>query len=201
MTRRNTLPQRWRAGSVGRIGLAALVVAASIGAMAGATRVESTRRGQAVEVHASASLSADPALAWRVLTDYEHYTDFIPDLRVCRVVSRDGATAVVEQSGDAMLGPLRWPIDVTFVIRESPPDRLESHAVAGTFRALDSTYTLTPTDHGTRLVYVGTVTPGFAFFGPIEEAAVQRNVARQFDALVAEIERRSAMAHAAPAGR
>ncbi len=201
MRRSNTLLEWWLARLRCRIGLALLVAAASTGAKAGAASIESTRRGEAVEIHASASLNADAALAWRVLTDYERYTDFIPDLRLCRVVSRDGATVVVQQSGDARLGPLRWPIDVTFVIHELPPDRLESHAVAGSLRALESTYALTPSDHGTRLDYVGRVTPGFALFGPIEEAAVQSNIARQFDALVAEIERRAAMAHAAPAGR
>jgi ribosome-associated toxin RatA of RatAB toxin-antitoxin module len=178
-----------------------LVAKASAEVVAGTTNFESTRRGATVEIHAVAQLSADAALAWHVLTDYERYTDFIPDLRTCHVVSRDGATVVVEQSGDAMLGALRWPIDVTFVIREFPPDRLESRAVAGSLRALYSTYTLAAANHGMRLTYDGRVTLGFAFFGPIEEATVQRNVARQFDALVTEIERRATAARAAPAGR
>jgi hypothetical protein len=178
-----------------------LVAEASAEVMAGTTSVESTRRGATVEIHAVAQLNSDAALAWHVLTDYERYTEFVPDLRTCHVVSRDGATVVVEQSGDAVLGALRWPIGVTFVIREFPPDRLESRAVAGSLRALDSTYTLAAPDHGIRLIYDGRVTLGFAFFGPIEEATVQRNVARQFEALVTEIERRATAARAAPAGR
>jgi hypothetical protein len=64
--------------------------------------------------------------------------------------------------------------------------------VAGTLRALASSYALTPTASGVRLDYVGQVVAGFALFGYLEELAVQRNIARQFQALADEIERRSA---------
>jgi len=64
--------------------------------------------------------------------------------------------------------------------------------VAGSLRALQSTYALAPEPSGVRLDYVGRVAPGFELFGPIEEAVVRQNVARQFQALADEIERRSA---------
>jgi len=36
-----------------------------------------------------------------VLTDFDRYAEFIPDLRVSRAVARDGAKITVEQPEDA----------------------------------------------------------------------------------------------------
>ncbi len=80
-------------------------------------------------------LDADVATAWRVLTDYDRYVEFIPDLRVSRVVARRGSTVTVEQSGDAVW-LFTWPLEITFEIDESPPSRLQSRAVAGSLRVL-----------------------------------------------------------------
>jgi carbon monoxide dehydrogenase subunit G len=156
--------------------------------------VASERRGDVIEISATAALSADPETAWRVLTDYGRYTEFIPDLHSSRIVGRHGSTVTVEQSGSAALGPFRLPMEITFEIQETPPHHLESRAVAGTLRALTSSYSLTPVDPGTRLDYIGHVRPGLAIFGAIEQAAAERNVARQFRALADEIERRGAAA-------
>ena len=138
------------------------------------------------------SFNADAATAWRVLTDYERYVDFIPDLQSSRVVARNGATVTVEQTGDVMLWWLHIPLDVTFEITEMAPSSLVSRVVAGDLRALNSRYVLTPVGNGVRLEYTGKLDSGFALFGAIERVAVKQNVARRFQALADEIERRSA---------
>ena len=150
------------------------------------------RRGDRIDIEASAQLDADAAASWRVLADYERYVDFIPDLRVSRVAARRGATVIVEQSGDATLWLLRMPLDVTFEITEIAPTRLRSRAIAGSFPALESDYRLTPTGRGVRLEYRGLVATGYALFGPFEQLAVERNIARQFQALADAIEQRNA---------
>ena len=65
-------------------------------------RIESSRQDDVVAIHASADLAADRDTAWRVLTDYGRYADFIPDLSASRVVSRTGTDVIVEQSGKAV---------------------------------------------------------------------------------------------------
>ena len=151
--------------------------------------VTSTRQGDAIEIRASARLSVERDAVWRVLTDYGRYVEFIPDLRSSRVVSRSGTTAVVEQEGDATFGPFRIPLEITFRIEEHRPQQLESHAVAGSLRALESRYTLLPDRDGTRLVYFGVVRPGFPFAAWFAQSAIEANVRRQFVALVNEVER------------
>jgi ribosome-associated toxin RatA of RatAB toxin-antitoxin module len=170
--------------------LASLFVWSQAGAAA-TVAVTAERHGDGIEIQASALLEADAATAWIVLTDYDRYVEFIPDLRESRVVSRHGGTVRVEQSGDAMLWLLRLPMRMTFEITEIPPYGLESRAVSGTLRALRSRYVLVPSSSGVRLDYVGLIAPGFELFGPIEQVVVEQNVTRQFQALADEIERRS----------
>lgn len=158
-------------------------------AAAASISVHAERRGDAVEIRASAALNADAATAWRVLTDYDGYSRFIPDLLVSRVVARRGSTVTVEQSGHARLWLLRIPLDITYEVAESPPHRLQSRAVTGSIRSMESAYLLTPTSSGVNVEYAGRVEPGFDLLGRIAVYAVRQNVARQFQAMVDEIER------------
>lgn len=162
-------------------------------ACAAAVAVDAERNGDAIDIHASAVLKSDTGTAWRVLTAYDRYPEFIPDLHASRVVARHDATVTVEQSGDALLWLFKLPVDITFEVQESPPGGLRSRAVAGTLRVLTSSYALTPAASGLRLDYVGHVTPGYPLLGYLGKRAVERNVAAQFQALADEIERQSAV--------
>jgi hypothetical protein len=173
----------------------ALVVVTAQSATGATVALTAERHGDAIDIHASALLDSDGATAWRVLTDYNRYPEFIADLHSSHVVARRAATVTVEQSGDAVLWLFRMPLEITFEIQETAPDQLHSRAVAGTLRALTSSYALAPEAAGTRLDYVGRATPGFRLLGAFERAAVERNVARQFQALADEIERQFAAAH------
>jgi carbon monoxide dehydrogenase subunit G len=146
----------------------------------------------ALEIAGSAELVADVETAWRVLTDYERYVDFIPDLQGSRVLARDGATVTVQQTGTVMLWGLHMPLDVTFEITEMAPTSVVSRVVAGDLRSLNSRYVLTPVGNGVRLEYSGKLDSGFVLFDAIERLAFRQNVARRFQALADEIERRSA---------
>ena len=171
----------------------ALTLAGASAQQVGAATIsfDAERPGSAIEINARAVLKADAATAWWVLTDYARYADFIPALRASRVLARRGATVTVEESGDATLGLLRVPLDVTFEITELAPNSLRSRAVAGSLRSLESSYELTPVATGVRLDYRGRVEPGFELLAPLEQLATERNLARQFQALADEIERRS----------
>jgi ribosome-associated toxin RatA of RatAB toxin-antitoxin module len=157
----------------------ALVIAVSQSAVAATITVDAERRGDTIDIRASVVLKADAATAWRVLTDYDRYTEFLPDLRLSRVVARHGATVTVEQSGDAALWIFRMPLDITFEINEVPPISLQSRAVAGSLHALASSYSLTPTRRRTP-DYAGTSRPGSL---RLRADCGQHSVARQFQAL------------------
>ena len=159
-----------------RLGSAFALVAAMAAAspVAAATiAVSVVRSVEAIDVQASTTLNAETETAWRVLTDYDRYTDFIPDLQRSHVVARRGSKVTVEQSGFAAIWLLKMPVQVTFEVNENPPSGLQSRAIAGSLRSLTSNYVLTPV-----------------------QAAVEHNITRQFQALADEIERQGALARA-----
>jgi ribosome-associated toxin RatA of RatAB toxin-antitoxin module len=186
----------WR---VAALGVAALVL--SVHESGAATiAIDVQRRGNRIDIQASAALKADGAAAWRILTDYERYIEFIPDLRTSRVLGRAGRTVIVEQSGAAKLWMLRIPLEVTYEITEIPQSRLRSRVVAGSLQTLDSDYQLTVVASGVRLDYTGHVARGPGVFGALEQWAVEGSIARQFQALADAIELRAPAAaiHIAP---
>jgi carbon monoxide dehydrogenase subunit G len=187
-------------GGCPRIRLATLLLALLAQSSAAATiAIDVATHADQIAIEASALLNADAASAWQVLTDYEHFADFIPGLQESRVVGRSGATVTVRQSGEVELWLLHMQLDVTFEITEIAPTRLESRVVAGDLRSLNSRYVLTPEGKQVRLEYVGKLDSGFALFGPVERLVVKQICARRFQALADEIERRLA-ANAAATG-
>ena len=150
--------------------------------------VQATRDGAAVEVEAVADIAVGLARAWEVLTDYNRFSEFVPNLNESRVVARKGASVVVEQKGAARFLFFSYPIEVRLAVTEQPRQRIESRAVAGNFRELRSVYTLEPREGGVRLRYEGRLVPDFQL--PLFHTYVLKsNVEATFRAMVEEIER------------
>jgi ribosome-associated toxin RatA of RatAB toxin-antitoxin module len=163
------------------VGVAAVATAADVS-------VQATRDGDALEVEAVADLAVGLARAWEVLTDYNRFSQFVPDLRESRVISREGGNAVVEQKGQARFLFFSYPIEVRLAVTEFPRERIESRAIAGNFRELRCTYTLEPREGGVRLRYQGRLVPDFQL--PLFHTYVLKsNVEATFRAMVEEIER------------
>jgi ribosome-associated toxin RatA of RatAB toxin-antitoxin module len=170
-----------------------LLLAAAAGAAPAEVRVEARREGDAVLVEASADLHAPRALAWEVLTGYDRYAEFVPDLRTSRIVARSGITAIVEQSGVAGMFFYRFPMEVRLAITEEPFETVRSEAIGGNFRELSGLYRLQPTPQGVKFLYSGRLVPSFRLPPLVGLPAVRGSVERQFRGLVQEIERRAAL--------
>jgi ribosome-associated toxin RatA of RatAB toxin-antitoxin module len=165
-----------------------LLVCVAAVATAADVSVQATRDGEAVEVEAVAEIAVGLARAWEVLTDYNRLSEFVPDLHESRVISRQGASAVVEQKGAARFLFFSYPIEVRLAVTEHPRQRIESRAVAGNFRELRSVYTLEPREGGVRLRYQGRLVPDFQL--PLFHTYVLKSsVEATFRAMVEEIER------------
>ena len=171
-----------------------LLVASALAATASAAAaadvdIDVHRAEGVVVIDARAELKADPATAWRVLTDYARYTEFVPGMRESRVVERRGTHAIVAQSAEAPVWFARMPVEITYDIDEFPPSRIESSAKADALRALDSRYQISPAPEGVRLAYEGRVAPRSAWLGGIEQYALRRAIVAEFRALADRIER------------
>jgi ribosome-associated toxin RatA of RatAB toxin-antitoxin module len=152
-------------------------------------RVDARREGDAVLVQASAVLTTAVAQAWRVLTAYDRYAEFVPDLRSSRVIARSGDIAIVDQKGEAGFFFYRYPVEVQLEVTEVPFERVTSRALAGNFKEMVGVYQLLPDGETVRFLYSGRLVPSFRLPPLIGVPAVRSAVEKQFTALVREIHR------------
>ncbi len=152
--------------------------------------VEAHREGEAVVVEARAFLKADSRLAWEVLTGYDQYARFVPDLKSSQILARSGNTAIVEQRGVAGFFLFRFPLEVRMAVTELPYEEISAQAIAGNFKEMNGLYRLVPEGEMLHLTYTGRLVPAFGLPPLIGTTVVRIAVERQFAALVREIVRR-----------
>jgi ribosome-associated toxin RatA of RatAB toxin-antitoxin module len=170
--------------------LLAIALLAVLPAHASAVEVRSQRDGEAIAVTAAVTVPAHPALVWSVLTDYDHYAAFVPDMQLSRVRGRDARGLIVEQRGRVRFLFFSHGVEVTFAVVEEPQRAMSSVAIAGSFRELAGRYELERVSGGTRLSYVGRAVPGDGLPLWLVSVALGPNVERHIAALVHEIARR-----------
>jgi ribosome-associated toxin RatA of RatAB toxin-antitoxin module len=152
--------------------------------------LRAARYGGTFEVEAAAEFEAEVTVAWAVLTDYDRLSEFIPGMHSSRIVSRGKRRVIVDQSGEARLLFLSFPIQVRLEVEEFPYQRIVSRAIEGNFKDLRGAYTLEA--HGRRLLlhYTGSLTPAFSIPPLIGTILVRNTVEKRFGAMVDEIMRR-----------
>ncbi|HSD99865.1 MAG TPA: SRPBCC family protein [Burkholderiales bacterium] len=166
-----------------------LLLALLMPAQAAEITVDATRSGETFRVEASAEFEGSLTRAWKVLTDYGRFAEFVPDLRVSRVVSRESNSVVVEQKGAARLLFWSYPMDVRLAVTEFPYERVESRSVSGNFREMQNAYTLEMRSGQVHLRYSGRMVPDFYVPPLIGTLALHNSVESTFRALVNEMER------------
>jgi ribosome-associated toxin RatA of RatAB toxin-antitoxin module len=187
---------QWWSISFAAAALALLMAAhAAPGLAAEDVLVEAQRAGEGVEVRARALIAAPQPLVWEVLTNYERLPSFIPGIAKSVVRSRQGARVTVDQSGEATFLLFSFPIDIRLEVTEGAPDWVASRAVSGNLRRMNGRYDIQPDARGGVLLrYSGVIEPDFELPPLIGAAALRSMVEQQFTAMVAEIERRAAIA-------
>ena len=155
--------------------------------------VEARRDGDAVLVEARSSLNAKARIAWEVLTDYEHYPNFVPDLKSSQVLARAGNSVIVEQKGVAGFFLFHFPLEVRLSVTEYPYERVTSSAIGGNFKDMAGVYELISDGERLHVTYVGRLVPTFHLPPLLGVTAIRIAVEKQFTGLVREILRREAL--------
>ena len=181
------------AGFLASASLFALLAGTGAGA-ADDMSVETVRRGAAVEVVCRATLRAPRELIRQTLTDYDRLAEFIPGMLKSRVLEVRGATAIVEQVGEARFLMFSFPIEVTVASTARPPDTFDLQLFKGNLRRLEGAYRLEPLADG-RIVlhWRGLIEPEAPMPPLIGELLMRASIADQFEGMVREIERRQAL--------
>jgi ribosome-associated toxin RatA of RatAB toxin-antitoxin module len=161
--------------------------------------VDVQREQSSLRVRASATLHVDAQTVWDTLVGYEQLPEFIPDMLSSRTVRRDGVRAVVEQRGRAGLGVFKQSFSVTLAVQEMPLREVDAQAIAGDFNRFDASYRLyAGSDGRTRIDYTALIEPKSRMLPVVGVPVLRLAIHRQFEAMVAEIERRAARAGAPP---
>lgn len=153
-------------------------------------RVDNVEGGKVYRIAASGTVAAAPDVVWRILTDYNHLADYVPDLDSARVVSRNGATVVVEQVGAAHFLFFSHAIRLRVQVHEQAPDRIDMRLVDGDMKTYRASWTLTPlAGGGTRVAYDAAMEPGFYVPGVVGTSLVRKDVAGMMAAVLARLDR------------
>lgn len=130
------------------------------------------------------------ALAYAVLTDFEHMASFIPNLQSSQVLSRQGPVWTVRQTGTARWGLLALAFESVRELVLDPPQEIRARSIGGSFARMDSRMQLSPEPGGTRLHYHAEGVPGDWFPPLIGPALIRHETAEQFTAMLQEMQRR-----------
>jgi carbon monoxide dehydrogenase subunit G len=130
------------------------------------------------------------AVAWAVLTDFDHMAEFIPNLSHSQVLQRADNVLRISQKGQARWGPFSMDFESVREVTLLPQREIRSRGLAGTVKRVDSTMTLVPDGEGTRLHYHNEVEPGTWLPPVLGPARVREETAAQFNAILQEMARR-----------
>jgi ribosome-associated toxin RatA of RatAB toxin-antitoxin module len=140
------------------------------------------------EVDASATVQAPLTSVWKILTDYERMSEFVPDLTSVRIVSRIGNQVVIEQFGNARFLFLSRPIHLLVNVTETPMSVIDIALLSGDMHHYEAHWKLVPSSDGLRIVYRGQLAPNFyvpALFGV---AMVRGDIRRMMQAVLARLD-------------
>jgi hypothetical protein len=193
--------------------LLSLAVAAARAAPVAEVQVE--RDGSRFKVLAVGTAPAGLALAWDTIVDYPHMTQFVPGMQRAQVLARDGERRVVEFVSSAGGFLIDRPVRMRLSIEHRPPRRVDGRLLPDwvdgappSLAAYRGYYLLTETQvdgrPGTRLEFGADLDAGPdespLLLAVLGSWSLRSSVRGQFEALLAEIERRAAAAPSAVSG-
>jgi carbon monoxide dehydrogenase subunit G len=144
-------------------------------------------------VNASATAHAPVAVAWTVLTDFNHMSSILSNLTTSHVLQRNGNTLRILQEGRAWYGPFFYTFSSEREVRLEPMKRILSQQITGSTKHFASQMELSPNAAGTQLRYHAEIIPGSSLARTFGSTFVQHEVEEQLSAMLAEISRQNAL--------
>lgn len=174
----------------------AVVVAAALGSASAAaaqspvTSVEVRQTDDGYVADLVMRVAAPREQAFAVLMDFESMANWVPNLRVSRVVNREANRATIEYEGVARYGFLSIPFTTARVIEFEPSNWLHSTQIKGTMKRHESRIDFTAEGNATRLDYHVEMVPGGIAALVLNQRRVERELTQHFEAIGAEILKR-----------
>lgn len=131
------------------------------------------------------------AVAWDVLTDFDHQAQWVPNVADSKVLKREDTSLTIEQQGVAKYGAASFPYATERKIELNPPNMIKSKQLRGSLRRVESTMVLEPEGKGTRLTYHLEIVPSLLAAALLSKNFLEHEIGEQFTAIVAEMVRRA----------
>lgn len=145
-----------------------------------------------IHVNAEIDTTVNRDIAWKVLTDYDHWAEFVPDMILSRVVSKAGEPLLVEQRGVVPWMP-NFPLVVVASVEEKPKRSLRFQRVAGNLRGIEGEWRIQGRSK-VRLIYRSTVEPGFPLPPQMSIEIFRHDAKAKLEAMAQEMARRKSLA-------
>lgn len=141
------------------------------------------------------SATVRPQTAWEVMTDFDHMTSILGDLKSSKIVRREGNRLLVRQQGVAKYGILSFDFESEREVRLEPGKRILARNIAGTMKRMESEAVFSPAPNAANGVHIGyraemEIDSGFSslFGAPF----LRHEIGEQFRLMLGEMKRREA---------
>jgi carbon monoxide dehydrogenase subunit G len=131
------------------------------------------------------------AVAWDVLTDFDHMAQWVPNVAESKIVKRDDKSVTIEQHGVAKYGAVSFPYVTERRLELKPMGSIMSMQTKGSLRRVASTLLLQTEGKGTRITYHLEIEPSLLASALLSKDFLQHEVGEQFTAIIGEMVRRA----------
>ena len=154
--------------------------------------VHARKDGATITVEVDCPVDAPRAVAWDVLTDYDHMAKFVSNLEVSAVRMRMGDRLQVHQKGKASRGPLTFPFESVREIELVPQTEIRSKMISGDTMPASFTTRIEAAGNKLHIVHTGTYTPSIWVPPVVGPALIEMETRKQYGEIRDEIVRRAA---------
>ena len=112
----------------------------------GGILVEFDERERPRTLRATCLVWASPEKVWSVVTDYGHWSEFVPGFTLSRVLRTSTTETVVEQDTTVQVLVLKIKSHATMRMKETRPSRVDFEQMKGDFKMCDGRWLIVPTD-------------------------------------------------------
>jgi len=153
------------------------------------TTVVVSRSGAVFKVESVSRVGAGRDVAWKVLTDYAGYVNFVPGMTLSRRVSEQPLH--IEQRGEFGLLFFRKQVHATIEVVENPPSSLFFRSLEGDLRTLETLVEIRSDGDQVVITYRSVIEPDFWVPPLIGTPIVRAAIRRKLGAVADEIELRA----------
>jgi hypothetical protein len=162
--------------------------------------VKVQKQGELVVVDVDAMAAVEPAIAFAVLTDYDHMASFVSALKSSSMRRTGPQTLEVEQVVEAKVAFMTMTMHSVRAVELVPLKEVRSHLIRGDFKSYEFTTRIAEKTGGTQILHHGEYVPSSWLPPMIGPAVIQSQTEKQYEEMIGEMLRRKASRVATPEG-